>query len=157
MDETREGAFKRSPAYAFWSIVWAFVLVAIGLSDLSGGALRLLVYLGPAALFLINAWWCWRVPYVRSDGDGLTAYPAIVCPPRTVAWSDVKHLRSKGNGRLYLLRRDNTGISIRLRTIAMEQRPALVDEILSRSGRRLLPMTPKASSRRLLPTTRKPR
>jgi hypothetical protein len=153
-DDTAEHTFKRSPAYTFWSIVWAFILAAVGVSSHTRG-LWLFAYLVPAVLMLVNAWWCWRTPYVRIDGSGLTAYPSIVMPPRAVAWSDVKHLRSKANGRLYLLRQDHTGVSIRMKTVTMNQRAALVDEVLSRTGRRLLPTPPKPSARRLLPTSRK--
>jgi hypothetical protein len=149
-------AYKRSPAYTFWSIVWAIVLAAVGLSSRAGG-LWLLAYLGPAVFMLVNAWWCWRTPYVRIDRRGVTAYSSIVMPSRAVAWSDVKHLRSKANGRLYLLGQDYAGVSIRMKTVTMNQRAALVDEVLSRSGRRLLPTPAKPSKRPLLSMPRKSR
>jgi hypothetical protein len=152
-----EHAFKRSPAYVFWSIVWAVMLAAVGLSRISGGALWLLLSLGAAACFVVNAWWSWRTPYIRSDSRGLTAYPAIVGPRREVAWSAVQHVRTKADGRLYLLGQDDKGMSIRMKTVRMEEREALVREVASRTGRRLLPTPVKPAKRPLLPMPRKPR
>jgi hypothetical protein len=156
MTDTAQHAYKRSPAYVFWSVVWAIILAAVGVSSRTRG-LWLLAYLGPAFVMLVNAWWCWRTPYVRTDRRGITTYPSIVMPPRALAWSDVRHLRSRANGRLYLQGQDHAGISIRMKTVTMNQRAALVDEVLSRTGRRLLPTPPKPSERRLLPMFRKSR
>lgn len=156
MDDTTEHTFKRSPAYVFWSIVWAVMLTAVGLST-SGRGVWLFAYLGPAVIMLVNGWWCWKTPYVRIDRRGITTYPSIVMPPRALAWSDVKHLRSKANGRLYVLGQDNAGISIRMKTVTMNRRDAVVVEVLSRSGRRIIPTPAKPSKRPLLSMSRKSR
>jgi hypothetical protein len=149
-------SYRRSAAYPFWSIVWALVLAAVGFSTHPGGP-WLLAYLLPAGAMVVNAWWCWRTPYVLIDRRGVTTYPAILTPPRTVVWSDVRHLRTKANGRLYLLGADESGISIRMKTVVMGQRAALLDEVVSRSGRRLLPTRPKPAERRILPSFRRVR
>jgi hypothetical protein len=143
VDDMGEQAFRRSPAFAFWSIFWGVILGAIGLSSLSRGVFWPLLCLGLAALLLVNAWWCWRTPYIRVDGSGLTAYPSIVSHGRAVVWPDVKHVRSKGDGRLYLLGADYKGMCIRMKTVTMGEREALVNEVVRRSGRRILPMSGK--------------
>jgi hypothetical protein len=147
IDEAGEHAFKRSPALAVASMLWGLVFVVVGASNLSNGLVPV-VFLIASAPMLVNSWWCWRVPYVRMDGDGLAAYPSIVSRPRTVAWADVEHVQVMGDGRLYLVGPGAAEISIRMKTVSMDERAALVDEVQRRSGKRLRRTPAKPSKRR---------
>jgi hypothetical protein len=145
-DKQKEQAFRRSPAYLFWSLVWGALLAALGLSSIhSGRTVWLIVCLGASVCFFVNAVWSWMVPYVRVDKNGVTTYPAIVAPPRHIEWANVKNVRSKANGRLYLLDADFQGMSIRIKTVTTAERGSLVKEIGLRSGCRLLPMPAKSA------------
>jgi len=148
-EKQKEQAFRRSPAYVFWSLVWGVMLAILGITSFNSDRTTwVIVCLVVSFGFFVNAVWSWMVPYVRMDKTGLTTYPAIVAPPRHIAWSNVKNVRSKANGRLYLLDGDFRGISVRLKTVVTSERGDLVKEIGLRSGRRLLPMPGKASKAR---------
>jgi hypothetical protein len=137
-NEADEQAFKRSPAIAVMSILWAIALGGVGAANLTGRALGVLLCLVAAALLLVNFVWAWRTPYVRMDSGGLTAYPTIVSRPRSVAWADVQRVQGMAGGRLCLLGKDGAArVNIRMKTVTMDQRADLIGEIERRSGRRL--------------------
>lgn len=147
-DTSRTQVFRRSPAYVFWSVVWGILTAAVGLSSLGTGSLVwLALCFAISVCMFVNAFWSWRTPYAVVDRQGLTTYRGIVLPPQTVAWSDVKHVRTKANGRLYLLDADFKGMSIRMKTVTTAERGPLLAEVARRSGRRLLPMPQKAAPR----------
>jgi hypothetical protein len=131
-----ERAFKRSPALAGVSLLWAVVLAVVGGSNLSDGIVAAFC-LVVAVVMLVNAWWCWHTPYVRVNGGGLTAYPSMVSRPRAVAWATVTQVETRGDGRLYLLGQDDARMSVRMKTVTEAQRVPLVEEVQRLSGRRL--------------------
>ena len=118
------------------SMIWAVILAVLGATNLADGVLAIFC-LAVAAVMLVNAWWCWRTPYVRVDDGGLTAYPSIVSRPRAVTWATVARIETKGDGRLYLVGSDHAGMSVRIKTVVQDQRVALVEEVQRLSGRRL--------------------
>ena len=134
--EADERAFKRSPALAGVSLLWGVVLAVVGGSNLSDGVVAAFC-LVVAVVMLANAWWCWKTPYVRVNGGGLTAYPSMVSRPRAVAWATVKHVETRSDGRLYLLGQDDARMSLRMKTVTEGQRVPLVEEVQRLSGRRL--------------------
>jgi len=146
-DEAGEHAFTRSPAFAGLSVLWAIVFAVLGASNISSGLVPV-ICLSAAVLMLVNAWWCWRTPYVRIDAGGLTAYPSIVSRPRTVAWTAVEHVEGPAGGRLYLLGPGDARMSVRMKTVSEDQRATLVAEVQRRSGRRLRWPATKPGKRR---------
>jgi hypothetical protein len=136
IEEADERAFKRSPALAGVSLLWAAVLAVVGGSNLSDGIVAAFC-LVVAVVMLVNAWWCWKTPYVRVNDGGLTAYPSIVSRPRAVAWATVTHVETRSDGRLYLLGPNEARMSVRMKTVTEDQRVPLVEEVQRLSGRRL--------------------
>jgi hypothetical protein len=135
-DEAGQQAFRRSPALAVMSMFWAILLGIVGGSNLSAGLVAAFCLAGAVVLF-VNAWWCWKTPYVRVNGGGLTAYPSIVSRPRAVAWAAVARVETRSDGRLYLVGHDDAGMSLRMKTVIENQRNTLVEEVQRLSGRRL--------------------